>query len=94
MGLKHCTYNKCLYYRELLEGWPPIYVGFYTDDFIYFSPSDKLERCFEEQIKKVIEVKFMVEVQWFLEMEYHWYHKDGKVAVHMSQMGYIDQLLD
>jgi len=31
----------------LIEGEPPIYVGIYVDDIIYFSASDAVEKKFQ-----------------------------------------------
>jgi hypothetical protein len=39
-GLKKFRESPCLFVGTLIEGEPPIYVGIYVDDIIYFSASD------------------------------------------------------
>jgi hypothetical protein len=44
----HCSKTSpCLFVGHLIDGAPPIYVGIYVDDIIYFSCSDAVERKFE-----------------------------------------------
>jgi hypothetical protein len=42
MGLKNSENSPCLFFGTLIEGEPPIYVGIYVDDIIYFSASDNV----------------------------------------------------
>jgi hypothetical protein len=44
MGLKQSTLSPCIFVGTLIEGHPPIYVGIYVDDIIYFSQDDQVER--------------------------------------------------
>jgi hypothetical protein len=40
MGLKCSETSPCIFYGVLVPGEPPVYVGIYVDDIIYFSTSD------------------------------------------------------
>jgi len=46
MGLKASDHSPCLFTGVLIPGEPPIYVGIYVDDIIYFSASDNVEKHF------------------------------------------------
>ena len=50
----------------LIDGEAPIYVGIYVDDIIYFSPSDAVEKKFEEQLSSLGSIEFMVKSLIFL----------------------------
>jgi hypothetical protein len=39
IGLRSSNISPCLFVGQLIEGGPPIYVGIYIDDIIYFSVS-------------------------------------------------------
>jgi hypothetical protein len=43
MGLKNSDNSPFLFMVTIIEGEPPIYVGIYVDDIIYFSTSDAVE---------------------------------------------------
>jgi hypothetical protein len=49
----------------LVPGEPPIYVGIYVDDIIYFSASDLVEKKFEEKLSSIGTVDFMGQVSLF-----------------------------
>jgi hypothetical protein len=46
IGFQSCENHPCLFVGNLLDGEPPIYVGLYVDDLLYFSPSDTVEKHF------------------------------------------------
>jgi hypothetical protein len=48
LGLRNSPTSPCLFTGTHIEGGPPIYIGIYVDDIIYFSPSDEVEWFFEE----------------------------------------------
>jgi hypothetical protein len=61
-GLCRSTTSPCIFIGTLIEGEPPIYVGIYVDDIIYFSPSDQVERVFESKFSTLGNVDFMGQV--------------------------------
>jgi hypothetical protein len=44
MGLRQSTTSPCIFTGVLIEGGPPIYVGIYVDNIIYFSGSNEVEQ--------------------------------------------------
>ena len=51
MGFRAIDQDKCVLKCSPIEGEPPIYVGIYVDNFIYYSKSDKVDEWFEQQLK-------------------------------------------
>jgi hypothetical protein len=64
--------QKCLFYGTVIPGQPPVYVGIYVDDIIYFSPSDEVEQKFEEGLSTIGSVDYMGQVSLFLGTEFSW----------------------
>ena len=96
MGFKAMDQDKCVLKCSPIEGEPPIYVGIYVDDFIYYSKSDKVEEWFEQQLKSHVKVDFMGDVSWFLGQRYEWNTDDldGTVSCHVSQQAFVEGLLE
>jgi len=70
----------------LRGGGPPIYIGIYIDDIIYFSVSDEVERKFEEELSTLASVDFMGQVSHFLGIELSWkFLPDGNLTVNLTQ---------
>jgi hypothetical protein len=65
MGLQSSSSSPCLFVGTLLAREAPIYVGIYVDNIIYFSPSDMVERKFEEQLLTLGSIDFMGQVSHF-----------------------------
>jgi Reverse transcriptase (RNA-dependent DNA polymerase). len=47
IGLKSCPNAPCIFSGPILPDKPPLYVGIYVDDFIYFSSDPEVEQTFE-----------------------------------------------
>jgi hypothetical protein len=95
MGLKSSTTSPCLFIGTLIPGEPPIYVGIYVDDIIYFSKSDKVEKAFETALSGIGSVDFMGKVSLFLGIEFTWtHHEDGHLSVHLTQQSFAESLLE
>ncbi len=69
MGLKSSHISPCLFVGHLVDGEPPIFIGIYVNDIIYFSASDMVERKFEESLSSIGDVDFMGKVSHFLGIE-------------------------
>ena len=94
LGLKQSPHSKCIFHGSLEKGQPPIYVGLYVDDFIYFSSCDKTEKIFEQELAKQVKTTFEGTVTHFLGIAFDCRkYTDGNVSVHMSQEAFIDTLL-
>ena len=44
IGLIQSKHSPCVFHGSILKGEPPIYVGLYVDDIIYFSDVDTVEK--------------------------------------------------
>ena len=94
IGLRRCKHSPCLFYGEVIPGLPPLYLGLYVDDFVYFSESDKVEKEFENKLQAYTTVNFMGTVTHFLGIRFQWRNNNGEVKVHMSQEAFSDQLIE
>jgi hypothetical protein len=95
IGLECSTLSPCLFTGVLIPGQPPIYVGIYVDDIIYFSVSDAVEKEFETKLSSIGSVDFMGQVSLFLGTEFTWvHHPDGHVTVSLTQQSFIESLME
>jgi len=95
MGLRSSSNSPCLFVGSIIDGEPPIYIGIYVDDIIYFSPSDTVERKFEEQLSTLGSIDFMGQVTHFLGIEFTWHHhQDGNISVNLTQQSFVEMLLE
>jgi hypothetical protein len=95
MGLKQFTTSPCIFIGHPVAGSPPIYVGIYVDDIIYFSVSDDVEKWFEANLSTIGDVDFMGKVTHFLGIEFTWNElPDGHLCVSLTQQSFIESLLD
>jgi hypothetical protein len=95
MGLRQSSISPCLFVGSLIEGQPPVYVGIYVDDIIYFSTSDAVERKFEECLSTIGDVDFMGRVSHFLGIAFSWvHHEDGHVSVSLTQQSFAEHLVE
>jgi len=95
MGLKCSETSSWLFYGVLVPGEPPVYIGIYVDDIIYFSASDITERMFEEKLATIGSVDFMGQVSWFIGTEFFWvFHDGGHLSVSLTQQSFAETLID
>ena len=94
LGLKQSIHSKCIFHGRIDPKLPPIYIGLYVDDFIYFSASDETKKLFEEKFGKEVKTTFDSNVLHFLGINFNCIkHTDGHVSIHMSQEAFMDVLL-
>ncbi len=87
--------SPCFFVGHLIDGEPPIYVGIYVDDIIYFSTSDAVEQKFESLLWTIGEVEFMGQVTQFLGIEFTWkHHTDGNPSVSLTQQSFAETLIE
>ena len=60
------TSSPCIFYGYLLVSQPPIYVGIYVDNIIYFSESRQVEEIFEASLTSKIDVEFNGQIGYYL----------------------------
>jgi len=95
MGLRQSTISPCIFTCVLVPGEPPVFVGIYVDNIIYFSSSDVVERKFEELLSSIGSVDFMGKVGLFLGTEFTWVeHVDGHLSVSLTQQSFTETLLE
>ena len=46
-NLVPCTHAPCVFTGTIIEGRPPLYLGMYVDNFVYFSEDPEVEKAFE-----------------------------------------------
>ena len=66
IGFKQCPNAPCLFVGTLIPGHPPIYLGLYMDDFVYFSQSRESEQLFEQRFQEEVNVDFNGQIGYFL----------------------------
>jgi hypothetical protein len=84
-----CAYSTALPSR----GGSRLYLGMYVDDFVYFSTCPQSELWFETTLESHLKVDFMGRVTWFLGIYFEWTVTSDTIGVHLSQEGYISELL-
>jgi hypothetical protein len=95
MGLQCLETSPCLFTGVLIPDEPPVFVGIYVFDIIYFSCSNSVERKFEENLSTIGSVDFMGQVSLFLATEFTWVtHPDGHLSVSLTQQTFTKQLMD
>ena len=94
LGLKSHPSSPCLFSGVIVPNQPPIYLGLYVDDFIYFSESPEVERIFKERFSKLISIDWNGEIDYFLGICFECkQHKDNNVTIKMHQTAFVDHLL-
>ena len=93
LGLKPCPNAPCIFKGEIIKGKPPLTLGLYVDDFVYFSVDDEVEKAFEEKFAKLTKVDYMGTVTHFLGIRFQWRQTPSHTQVHLSQEAFIDALL-
>eukprot|EP00957_Ditylum_brightwellii_P085846 6530361-Ditylum_brightwellii.AAC.2 len=95
IGLQSCPNAPCLFHGTMIPDQPPVYVGLYVDDFVYFSASDEIKHEFEHKlVKHGVSVDFMQTVNWFLGIQFCWSKTpSGGVRAHISQSTFACALI-
>jgi hypothetical protein len=95
IGLKQCRNDPCVYYGTIIPGEPPLYLAIYVDDLVYFSPSDDVEKYFEQALAQKITVDFMGDAEFFLGLKFDWIMSDdGHVDCRISQEAYAHTIVN
>jgi deoxyuridine 5'-triphosphate nucleotidohydrolase len=94
IGLTQHPTSPCLFFGTLIQGHPPLYLGLYVDDFIYFSESDAVENKFEEEFGQKLDTDFNGKIGYFLGINFtHDVSPSGDVTIMMSQEAFVDNLV-
>ena len=65
LDFEKMPHDLCVFKATPIVGKPPILLGCYVDDFIYYSKDDTVEEWFEQQLSTKLRVDFMGAVSWF-----------------------------
>jgi len=93
MGLRQCPNAPCIFTGNIIPGKPPLFLGLYVDDFIFFSESDEVEQHFEKELQRETLVDFMGNVTHFLGLRFQWRKSTTDLKVHISQEAFSDNLI-
>ena len=86
IGLKPLPNSPCIFTGILIEGEPPIYLGLFVDDFIYYSKCKEVEILFEEKFGACFDVDFQGDVTHFLGLNFTCTREtDGHVSIFLNQ---------
>eukprot|EP00957_Ditylum_brightwellii_P113233 8635269-Ditylum_brightwellii.AAC.1 len=96
MGLKQSPNAPCIFYGDIIEGEPPVYIGLYVDDFIFFSASDKVEEDFKNILKnkQKMLVDFIDDPTHFLGLQIETVKEENDLTIFLSQQASIEALID
>ena len=93
VGLQQHPTSPCLFYGTLIDGQPPLYLGLYVDDFIYFSESTAVENKFEKDFGAKLDTDFNGKIGFFLGINFmHQTATNDNVFIMMTQEAFIDNL--
>ena len=95
IGLVRSPNSPCVYAGEILPGHPPIYLGLYVDDFIFFSKSQAVEDHFQKEFAKhVTKVTYSSQVDYFLGIKFDCTRQlPSHVTIQLSQAAFAENLL-
>jgi hypothetical protein len=94
IGLTQCKNDPCIYYGTIIPGQPPLYLGIYVDDIVYFHASDDVEHYFEQALKQKINVDFMGDAEFFPGLKFDWFiSPNGDVDCRISQEAYANSIV-
>ena len=96
IGLKQLPNSPCIFVGTLLKGEPPIYMGLFVDDCIYFSESDAVEAEFERRMKEdtTLGIDFDGPIKHFLGLNVDCQQDDdGDIDIFISQPHDTEELI-
>ena len=92
IGMYQHPYSPCLFIGTPIAGEPPLYLGLYVDDFIYFSTNRKVEEKFEKSFKAKLDMDLSGDISYFLGIKFTPKRHDKHVTIKLSQEAFIDTL--
>ena len=93
VGMQQHPSSPCLFSGTLIPGQPPLYLGLYVDDFLYFSEDRNVEKHFETSFGAEIDTEFNGQIGYFLGINFNCTrHHDNNVTIHLGQEAFIESL--
>jgi len=94
LNLKPCPNAQCIFSGKIIPNRPPLYLGLYVDDFIYYSEDPEVEKEFARKLAVKTNVDFMGPVSHFLGLKFQWQKSNNRLRAHISQEAFADSLID
>jgi len=94
IGLHSCPNAPCVFSGTILKNKPPLYLGLYVDDFIFFSEDKQVEREFQQRLSSMTNVDFMGQVSHFLGLKFQWKQSENRLRAHISQEAFADTIIE
>ena len=94
VGFVQSTHAPCIFVGTIIPHQPPIYLGLYVDDFVFFSQSRKVEEKFQHKFSSKLKGTFSKKINYFLGIKFNCKKdKDKRVTIQMNQDAFIENLL-
>ena len=94
MGLTELPHSPCLLLGTLIPNQPPIYIGLYVDNFVYYSNNDCVEKVFDHILPQSVKIDFMGPWKYFLGQNFHWEWHDKDLHMYMAQLEFLQTIVD
>ena len=93
IGMYQHPYSPCLFIGTPIQGQPPLYLGLYVDDFIYFSTSQRVEEKIEKSFNAKLDMDLSGDISYFLGIKFDpRRHDNGHLTIKLSQEAFNDTL--
>ena len=95
IGLTQIPNSPCLFIGTIIQDEPPIILGLYVDDCVYYSQSPAVEKEFERRLNHKIQGKFsfMGNIQHFLGIKFTTKRDtNNKLSILMTQTSFIETI--
>ena len=94
LGFTSHPNSPCLFIGHLIPNEPPIYLGLYVDDFIYFSKSKAVEEKFEKEFDQKIDIDWNGQIDYFLGINFQCKrHPNNDVSILLNQEAFVDAIV-
>ena len=95
LGFVQHPSSPCLFIGHLIADQPPIYLGLYVDDFIYFSKSAQVEGKFKREFTQKIDIDWNGDIDYFLGIKFQCKrHENNDVSILLNQEAFIDTIVE
>lgn len=95
LGLQPLPNAPCIFNGTILQDQPPLYLGLYIDDFIFFSESPTVEAAFQDKFTSLYKADFSPTISHFLGVNFDiTKHPDGHIDMFMNQPVDIQKALE
>ena len=93
LGLFLCPNAPCIFSGIIIEGEPPLYLGLFVDDFIYFSDSDSVEAAFKTGFASHFTADYQGNITHFLGIKFTCIREEDDLTIYMNQPNDVQELI-